>query len=211
MKLNRREVTVLISGLVVGLLLGMVMVSLDEDLALFGTAGGEGKNAENKGDKGDVLYYRVPLEDAQTWLMTTYPELSEEKQQEWGEAFAKISALPTSADFFTQADVMRDDIANNTSGNVLDDFYAALTGVEADKLDEVSQLEINEGVTTCLGLYDSPVPDELGMYVYLKLSDDEAKKLELPKEWEDLKLQKPAENDILWLDMGCYPDVESAS
>lgn len=207
MKLNRREVTVLISGLIVGLLLGMVMVSLDEDLALFGTAGGSDKTGQNKDDKSSVLYYRVPLTEAQTWLGEKYPELTEEKQQEWTDAFAKIDALPTSADFFADADVLREDISENTSSNVLDDFYAALTGVEADKLNEISQLDVNEGISTCLGLYDDPM--EAGMYLYLKVTSEEAKKLELPKEWEDLKLQKPAENDILWIDMGCFPNVEA--
>ncbi len=207
MKLNRREVTVLISGLIVGLLLGMVMVSLDEDLALFGTAGGSGSSGQNKDDKTSVLYYRVPLTEAQAWLGEKYPELSEEKQQEWTDAFAKIDALPTSADFFTDADALRLDISDNTASNVLDDFYAALTGVEADKLNEISQLDINEGISACLGLYDDPM--QPGMYLYLKVTSEEAKKLELPKEWEELKLQKPAENDILWIDMGCFPNVEA--
>lgn len=207
MKLNRREVTVLISGLVVGLLLGMVMVSIDDSLALFGTAGGSDKSSQDKGEKNDVLYYRVPLTEAQAWLNEKYPELSTEKQQEWSDAFAKIDALPTSADFFNDADALRTDISDNTASNVLDDFYAAFAGVQADKLDEISQLDINEGITTCLGLYDDPM--EAGMYLYLKVTSEEAKKLELPKEWEDLKLQKPAENDILWIDMGCFPNVEA--
>ncbi len=207
MKLNRREVTVLISGLIVGLLLGMVMVSLDEDLALFGTAGGSGSSGQNKDDKSSVLYYRVPLTEAQAWLGEKYPELTEEKQQEWTDAFAKIDALYTSADFFADAETIRADISGNTTSNILDDFYAAFAGVEADKLDEISQLDINEGISTCLGVWDDPA--EGGMYLYLKVTSEEAKKLELPKEWEDLKLPKPAENDILWIDMGCFPNVEA--
>lgn len=206
MNLTRREVTILVSSLVVGLLLGMFLVSLDENLALFGTAGGGSKSSNDKETKATVLYYRVPLEAAQTWLNEQYPELSEDKQQEWSEAFTKIDGLYSSPNFFEDADIVRADISTNTASNVLDDFYAALTGVEADKLDEISQLEVNQGVTTCLGLYDDIMQG--GMYIYLKLDSEEAKSLNLPKEWEDLKLQKPAENDILWIDMGCFPNVE---
>ena len=80
--MKRREMLFLVSGLVLGLVFGMILIGSDDSLreSIFGTAGSV--------RKADVAYYLVNLDDAQSWLLAEYPQNSEELKA----AFASLPA-----------------------------------------------------------------------------------------------------------------------
>jgi hypothetical protein len=62
--MKRREITLLVSGMIVGLILGILLSATD----LFGTVGGE----KDKTPEAD--FYLVELDATQTWLNEKFPD-----------------------------------------------------------------------------------------------------------------------------------------
>ncbi len=193
--MNRRNSFVILFTFLVGLLVGVVLVSVDPDLgdALLGTAG------DGKKDRELFAYYQVPLDEVQTWLAETYPDAVEDLQV----------PLDTMAKFIDEAtlfdrdfSVMEEDIST-----LLPYAYGALMGLDEKELAEPESLKIDEesGLSVCVALDDDPY---LGasLYLYLTVPKAQLEELNIPEEWKPLK--DPKTNALYWTLLGCLPELE---
>lgn len=182
-RLSRREMITLVSGFVVGLFIGMVLIGSSDNLrtSIFGTAAKE----TNK----DLTYYLVDLPTAQDWLVKTYPTNTEKLQ-------AAVSVLNTApaAGFSFDFKAADEDIKF-----ILPEAYAALQGAK-----DPATLKVDNADTTsvCLGVDDDPYQG-MTMYLYFSIPNDRVNQLEIPKTWE--KLKQPQANTFYWKLVGCYP------
>lgn len=173
--MKRREITFLVTGLIIGIMLGILM----QEAGLFGTAGTKTKA---------VNYYQVPLDSVDDWLVTTYPDASENVQ-------AMMDAF---VDLSTTAEVA----ANENTTFLLTQAMAALYGEEdaADmKLDESGETSL------CLARDDDPSAGST-YYLYLTAPAQVTKGMTFPKEWE--QLNKPRGNELYWQLLACLPTLE---
>jgi hypothetical protein len=185
--MKRREMLFLVSGLVIGLVFGMILVGSDDSLreSIFGTAGSVKKT--------NVNYYLVDLEQAQTWLSAEYPQNSDELKA----AFDKLSLIPVSVVPNTDFIAAEEDIAY-----LLPQAYAALVG---EKNVDTIQPKSGDSTAACLGLDDDPYAGAT-LYFYLTIPSDAAKKMDFTKDWE--KLTVPQTNVLYWKLLACYPDTD---
>jgi hypothetical protein len=188
--MKRREMLFLVSGLVLGLVFGMILIGSDDSLreSIFGTAGSV--------RKADVAYYLVNLDDAQSWLLAEYPQNSEELKA----AFEKLGLIPVSAVPNADFKAADEDIAY-----LLPQAYAVLSGQkDAEKIKPQS----SDQTSVCLGLDDDPYAGST-LYLYLAISPDKAKKMDFTEDWE--KLKDPKTNELYWKLLACYPEAEVKS
>lgn len=188
-RVSRREITYLISGLVIGLLVGMVLVGSNEDLraSLFGSAADGSTSRAN--DFRDYAYYLVDLPTAQEWLAERYPDSREEIIA----TLEAIAKLPSSADFHQ---AFRD--AEPEVSALLPRVASAL-GTSAPDGDPTGEL----GWATCLGLDDNPYWSQPTLYFYVTISANQVDQLDVPDSWE--RLEKPKANALFWQLLACYP------
>jgi hypothetical protein len=186
--MKRREMLILVAGLVVGLLLGMTVIGTSSDLrtSLFGTAG-------SNTDK-DTEYYLIDLETAQNWLMDKYP-LSSDKLQA---SVTVLTKLPAAANFPVDFKAAEKDIKY-----LLPQAYAALANA---KDPENLQINPDSQLSTCLGLDDNPYQGS-SLYLYLAIPKDQVEKLDIPKDWQTLK--NPKLNVLYWKLLACYPEPKA--
>lgn len=195
--MNRRTALIIVFTFVVGLLAGMVLVSVDQDLsdALFGTAG------DGKKDRELFAYYQVPLDEVQAWLAEIYPDTAEDLQVPL-DTMAKF--IDETTLFDRDFSVMEEDI--NT---LLPYAYGALVGLDEEELADPENLKIDEesGLSLCVALDDDPY---LGasLYLYLTVPKAQLEDLNIPQEWKPLK--DPKTNALYWTLLGCLPDLEKA-
>jgi hypothetical protein len=188
--MKRREMVFLISGLVLGLFFGMILVGSNDDLreSLFGAA------ATDK--TADVEYYLVDLEAAQAWLIDEYPQNSEQVKTSF-DALAKlpVSVMPN-ADF----KMITTDVEY-----ILPQAYAALVGEKnADKI----EVKSDDNTSACLGLDDDPY-EGTTLYFYLTIPTKKAETMEFTKNWENLS--DPQANVLYWKLLACYPELDGKS
>jgi hypothetical protein len=185
-RLTRREMLTLVSGFVVGLLIGMVLIGSSEDLrtSIFGTA------AQEKTVK--MEYYLANLESAQDWLIQTYPDNTEKLQ-----ASVSVLTKAPAAGFTFDFKAAEEDIQF-----ILPQAYGALLGEK-----DPANLKVEKSDTTsvCLGVDDDPY-EGTTMYLYFSIPTDRAKQFDIPKDWE--KLKDPKMNVMYWKLVGCYPEPE---
>jgi len=196
--MKRREITLLVVGFLVGLLLGMVSVGSSKDLrtALFGTAADDDSDSDLARPK-DITYYLVDLPTAQEWLTEKYPEADTE---ELDTVVNEIGKLSTSSDF--REDYKNAEVYVET---MLPQMHGALTG--AENLDELESTA-NSSVSVCLGLNDDPYSMTGPMlYLYLAVPTSDLKKAGIPASWE--KLDGPKTNDLYWQLLACYPELDT--
>jgi hypothetical protein len=188
--MKRREMLFLVSGLVIGLLFGMILVGSDDNLreSIFGTAGSVKKT--------NVDYYLVNLDDAQTWLTAEYPQNSEEVKA----AFDKLGMIPVSA--VPNADFKA---AEQDISYLLPQAYAALVG---EKNADPIEPKADDPTSVCLGLDDDPYTGPT-LYLYLTIPSDSARKLDAAKNWE--KLKDPQTNVLYWKLLACFPETDAKS
>ncbi len=188
--MKRREMLFLVSGLVLGLVFGMILIGSDDNLreSIFGTAGSV--------KRADVNYYLVKLEDAQAWLAAEYPQSSEELKA----SFNKLGQIPVSAVPNADFKAAEEDIAY-----LLPQAYAVLIGEK-----NVEQIEPKSDNSTivCLGLDDDPYAGA-NLYLYLTIPSDKAKKMDITKTWD--KLEDPKTNALYWKLLACYPEADTKS
>jgi hypothetical protein len=188
--MKRRETIFLISGLVIGLLCGMILVGSNDDLreSLFGAAGT---------DKAvDVEYYLVDLEAAQTWLTDEYSQNSEQIKT----SFDALVMLPVSVMPNADFKMIEPDIEY-----ILPQAYAALVGEkDADKI----EVKPNDNTSACLGLDDDPY-EGTTLYFYLTIPTEKAKSMAFIKDWE--KLKDPKNNVLYWKLLACFPELDEKS
>jgi hypothetical protein len=184
--MHRREVIVLIVGLVIGLFVGMIVIGSSDDLRelLFGTA-------IDKVDKSNE-YYLVTLEDAETWLAEMFPDESE-KFEPSVSALSELPAVWRSQDEFEAARQEFNVILPYTYGALID--QKDITTLKADGSSKLS---------ACLGMDTDPY--EPTVYLYLTIPKKTVDTIEIPTEWEKLAASK--ENTILWQLLACYPDIK---
>lgn len=185
-RLTRREMLTLVSGFVVGLFIGMILIGSSDDLrtSIFGTA------AQEKTVK--MEYYLVDLESAQDWLIQAYPE-NTEKLQASVSVLTKAPAAGISFNFKA---------AEEDIQFILPQAYGALLG---EKDPATMKIANSDPTSVCLGVDDDPY-EGAAMYLYVSLPTDRAKQVDVPKDWE--KLKDPKTNVMYWKLVGCYPEPE---
>lgn len=195
--MNRRNAIVILAVFVVGLLAGLVLAGVNEDLsdALFGTAG------DGKKDRQLFTYYQVPLADVETWLAEAYPDLAQE---------LKVP-LDTMAKFVDDSALLDRDfsVVEEDITTLLPYAYGALVGLDEEELAEPENLKIDKdsGLSLCVALDDDPY---LGasLYLYVTVPKEQLESLNIPEEWKPLK--DPKTNVLYWTLLGCLPEPEKA-
>lgn len=201
MKLTPREITIIIVGLILGLVAGVL---LEAEADLFGTASDEEKSSANTagGDKksSDFAYYLVELDEVDAWLADTYPESADKFEASIGE----LQDLPTLwGGMMPDAATLKEQV-----DAVLPPSYAALQGVDEENVADY-KADPDYELATCLGIDDNPYnTDGAVMYFYMVIPEDDVDSLEIPKEWEDYKLKRPQANTMYWKLVECYPYVD---
>ena len=190
--MRRRESLFLVAGLVIGLLFGMILVGTSDDLreSMFGSAASK---------RADVDYYLVKLEDAQTWLASEYPDSSEQVK----ESFDVLARL-TFGTVMPTADMVTFDTAEQEFQHILPQTYAVLVG-DKDAADQPA-VKSDDPSSACLGVDDDPYVGAT-LYLYLTIPTEQAEKLEIPDEWEQLK--DPKSNVLYWKLLACYPTLDA--
>jgi hypothetical protein len=188
--MKRREMLFLVSGLVLGLVFGMILVGSDDSLreSIFGTAGSVKKT--------NVDYYLVSLEQAQNWLTDEYPQSTEDLKG----AFEKLDLIPVSV--VPNADFKA---AETDISYLLPQAYAVLVG---EKDAPTIEPKSDDSTSVCLGLDDDPYAG-MTLYFYLTIPSEKAKKLDVTKDWEQLK--GPKTNVLYWKLLACYPESNAKS
>lgn len=163
-----------IGGLIIGFLLGAILVgAAGEDLGLTGTASDANGNTINI-ELAPLDYYLVPIEEASAWLRTNYPDEADEVSDD----LDAVNGLFGTADFGT--------------------YYAENQGSVENVLLTLQGLlfaDVNPDVSTCVGI-NQDVYSGPGVYVYVQVPDNMADNV--PVDWEDLKLDGPKEDTMLW-------------
>ncbi|MBN2303258.1 MAG: hypothetical protein JXQ72_02195, partial [Anaerolineae bacterium] len=199
MKLNNREITLMVISVVVGLLLGMILVGSSDDLrtSLFGTAA-EDKNEEQAVATETVQYYLVDVPSAQDWLAEKYPANVEVSQVAADELAKLIEAFEFRSAFLKAKE-------DGYVDAILPQMYAALAGVEnveALKVDE------NNPMSVCLGL-DDDLYGEPGIYLYLTVPANQVKDVGIPETAAWKMLDEPKSDTLYWQLLACYPEPEA--
>jgi hypothetical protein len=189
-RLSRRDIFALVSGFVVGLLIGMILVGSSDDLrtSLFGTASEKGEKTES------MEYYLVDLETTQQWLTDRFPDNTEKLQA----SMSVLTRLPAVTIAPVDFKAAEEDIKF-----VLPYAYAALVN---EKDPQKLQASPEDNLFACLGVDDDPYQGT-AMYLYLTIPTERAKKLDIPKDWE--KLDSPKTNVLYWKLVACYPELPS--
>jgi hypothetical protein len=194
--MNRREITALVIGLSVGLLLGMILIGSSEDLrtSFFGSA----RDSDHDDDATpasvkDFEFYLVELQDTQEWIAEKYPETGEE----FGKAVDIVARLSSTTDFRAAFRDAKEDV-----DMLLPQVYAAL--INADDIEQ-AKIEPDNNISVCLGLDDDPygMSDPV-LYLYLTIPTKQVKETGIPETWE--KLDRPKDNDLYWQLLACYPE-----
>lgn len=193
-RVSRRDLVYLVSGLMIGILAGMVLVGSNEDVrtSLFGSAAtGDARRAD---DFRDYAYYLVDLPAAEEWLASQYPEASEDITA----MLASIATLPSSRNF-------RQDFrtAQPNVGRLLPQVANALN----PSAPPGSSSAEDTGLATCLGLDDDPYRSQPTLYFYVTVPANQVDQLDIPGTWE--RLEKPKANALFWQLLACYPAPDS--
>lgn len=181
--MKRREVFLLVAGLIVGLVLGIL---IEGEASLYGTAGDKDKEA--------VDFYLVELDAAESWLVEKYPDSSEKVE----------AALRTFAPSDVPLPIPPSVVAAEEDVKfLLRQSYAALIGAEDI---ESMKVKDGDGMAACFGVDDDPYEGQT-VYLYLTIPSDEVEKMDVPKEWE--KLEKSKDRALYWEFLACFPDLAS--
>jgi hypothetical protein len=180
MVINRRILSIGLSGFIAGLAIGLLLASVD--IVPFDLGGGSVKVDR---------FYLVELETAIEWLQETYTDdLADDPT--FAFAVDDTLELPPWREVWA---VFPD--AESSIQMVLAQMHQSLidAGDEEDKM-----------VLTCLGLDDDPYRgEEPGMYLYVQVPYKLRNTVTVPDEWETLDGPKES---IFWILLSCYPDAE---
>jgi len=183
--MNRREVLVLVSGLIVGLLSGVFLGSRGiAGILLTGSA---------SAPTSPPAYYLVNLSTAAQWL----EENRGESGSDTGDTISMITAL-SPADFRQNFE----DVAASID-TLLAQVQTALYGSEA-----AAPVPTAEALAAfpqmCLGLDDDPY-SATGPAFYLYFQVAPGQEGLIPDEWAAFRQAQPKHNDLYWQLVGCYP------
>ena len=196
--MNRREITLLVAGLIVGLFFGMVLVGSSDDLreSLFGTSAEKSDDSTSTtANKVELAYYLAEIPSVEEWLIEKYPDTTETVNDSVETLVGLISSTDFQADFVTAKD-------SGVMDSVLPPTYAAFIGA-----DDLENVEVLPNSSVCLGWEEDPYSfDDIAMYVYVTVPAGEIDESEIPEAWE--KLEKPKSSDLYWQLLDCYPIAE---
>ncbi|MBN1681864.1 MAG: hypothetical protein JW966_16415 [Anaerolineae bacterium] len=197
--LNRRDIVLLVAGLVVGLVIGIVLIGSNDDLRtdLFGSSA-----KDNQSDSGttsskteNVMYYLTEVTSAKDWLSEKYPETSD-SLDEAADVIAKPSTWENTSEGVKQAKDYID--------TVLPQMYAAL--VNADDIVQPKVAPDND-TSVCLAIDDDPYNiDGPIVYMYLTIPVDQVDTLDIPDDWEQIKDAKS--DQLYWQLLACFPEPD---
>jgi hypothetical protein len=182
--MNRREVLVLVSGLIVGLLSGIFLGSR-------GVAGSLLTGLASAPTSPPV-YYLVDLSTAAEWLEAN----GGESGSDTSDSINTIAAL-------SPADLRRnfEDVAVSID-SLLAQVQTALYGSDAAPVPTAEALAAYPQM--CLGLDDDPYSaDGPAFYLYFQAAPGQEDRI--PDEWASFRQAQPKHNDLYWQLLGCYP------
>jgi hypothetical protein len=199
---NRKEIYVLIGGLVVGLVVGIVVASF---VPSSGTAA-----------KIEAEYYLAKVTDVTPWLTGEYAE-SDEDIAVLSSAVEDLNGLSETLQIQTNfvdsrdaIDVVLAGVYGVLTGDPITDFASVSAAVE-----EEAAGPDEEKVSVCMGLDDDPYNLEGSqLYVYVAVPKDEAGSVDFPDaknaDDEDVwsKLEEPKTNELFWILLSCYTGLE---
>lgn len=175
-----REFIFMVSGLVVGLLVGGILVASNSELnTLFGSAVGQ-----------NASYYLVDMAAAGDWLESS----SATDADELSAALDTVTQLPDAENFretFVEAQA--------STERVLSETYSLLGG------EETTESIRTASVFACLGLDDNPYETGRTLSMYMKVPTNQTGSL--PTEWE--QLEGPREADLYWQLLACQPAADT--
>lgn len=197
---NQRNTLIIgIVTLVVGMFIG---AAIGEDFPIVGTAADS--DEENVAATASDLYYLVELEDAQTWLEDTYPDIAENLTTN----FENVVGIINSEEAFARvAETNEEDLQS-----VLRHTQAALVGVEdineeSDLSDEGGVLPRDLEIVACLAVDEDPFAGtDPAVKLYLVVPDTEDNTKNIPSDWEPV--QPKSGTDMFWTPLLCIPDSE---
>ncbi len=197
-RFSKRDMTVAVITLIIGLVAGMFLA---EPFGLAGTAGDSdtGSNTEARRDDTRVLY-QLDIETVETWLLEDVDPESEE--------YAEWSAILEQMKNYVEDDltVVFPRQEDGPSDNILGVIYEQISGEAVENADELTAN--TDELAVIIGSWEDPYEFEgASLQFYLKVPEDMADNL--PKEWNEFKVDKPLETTIFWTNLRGLPALES--
>lgn len=205
---NQRLIVASLVSLMVGVVIGVFV-----NAVFPGTAGDDDSNTNTNATEESMLYYEISLEDATTWLATTYPSIEGDVVLTAENLLALNQDPLADPRKIAEADLDVDTTA------MVDWTQAALDGVSDENIvgrDGIAsdELELSKDplITACLGVNDDPfattaAAEESGITLYLEVPVGEDKNV--PKDWEAIDQKSPT--DLYWIAVKCSPEPEAAA
>jgi len=203
---NQRLIGISLVALIIGVVIGLFV-----DSVFPGTAGDNDENSNSAATDEQMLFYEVALEDATTWLATTYPSIEEDVVLT-SENLLALNQDPLADPRKVAVNELDVDTLAFVSWT-----QAALAGITDENIvgrDGIAsgELELDEdlAITACLGVNDDPfvvtaATEESGIVLYLEVPVGEEKNV--PKDWETTEQKSPT--DLYWIAVRCYPEPET--
>lgn len=187
--MRQREVAFLAIGLIVGLLIGGLLFSTNENLRRLISGSAVAVEIE------DPVYYLLELNTVRDWLTETNATAEPVDENEIAQAVERIRALSSTTDFRVALLETQDDI-----DLLLGQAYTRLGGpvVTAESLETTPY-------AACLGMESDPYAALPGLFVYMQVPSSGASAL--PETW--VPLEEPKENTLFWQLLDCQPLTES--
>jgi hypothetical protein len=190
--MNRREVLVLVSGLIVGLLFGIFLGSR-------GVAGNLLAGSASA-PVSPPTYYLVDLPTAAQWLEANRGE-SDADVSETINAIVELTSAPDFRQNFVEA--------SESIDTLLAQAQTALYGLDAN-VPAPTAPALAEFPQVCLGLDDDPYRSTgPAFYLYFQVAPEQRERI--PDEWVSFQQTQPKHNDLYWQLIGCYPAPDAQS
>lgn len=192
--LNRREVGVLVAGLVVGLLVGMALIGFSDSTRerLFGSAleSDDGDTDDEAGPLSPVdpyAYYLADMSQAQVWLN----EQSAESDPDFQTVFT-VLGTPLNPNFDAQFRAQLPTIQR-----LVPAFHTTLAG----------QVAAGSVVETCMALENDPTSSAPNLYFLVTVAQDGSGDPGLPAGWR--QVDESPRGSLYWQMLACQPDAGS--
>lgn len=199
-RFSKRDMTVAVITLIIGLVAGMFLA---EPFGLAGTAGNNDNGTQTEARRDDTrVLYQLDIETVETWLLEDADPESEEYIQ-LSAILEQMKEYGGSDDFTT---IFGDIQEISPTDSVLTATYERVTG---EVLENAEELEGNtDELAVIIGAWEDPYEFEgASLQFYLKVPEDMAD--DLPKEWDEFKVDKPLETTIFWTNLRGLPTLEA--
>lgn len=199
-RFSKRDMTVAVVTLIIGLVAGMFLA---EPFGLSGTAGDKDTDATDSARRDDTrVLYQLEIETVETWLL----EDADTESEEYAQLTAILDQMKNYGDEgndFTTVFGSEQEISPTDS--VLTVAYERVTG---EALEAAADLEANDNeLAVIIGAWEDPYEfDGAALQFYLKVPEDMTN--DLPKDWDEFKVDKPLETTIFWTNLRGLPVLD---